>query len=190
MSATSPANGSATDPKSPENDLSISPASLSANVLIRAMEEAKASEARLHKQIEEMQKRLASTQEEVKILTRLIALRSGKASGEPINEIASVSPVVPPSAIAVPKSGFSALAAVIAFLEEANRPVHISELMRLLGEKNVQIPGSGTQANLISYLRRDKRIVRPSRGMYGLATWGLTEMASQAMRRRRRRRSK
>jgi hypothetical protein len=190
MNATSSAIGSALEPESLQNDLTTSPASLSTDVLLKAMEEAKANEARLHKQIEEMQRRLARTQEEAKILTKLIALRSGKTPGEPANETIQVSPTAPPSAITVPKSGHNALEAVIAILEEANRPVHISDLMRLLGDKNVQIPGSGTQANLISHLRRDRRIVRPSRGMYGLAAWGLTEMASQAKRRRRRRRSR
>ena len=40
--------------------------------------------------------------------------------------------------------------------------------MRLLALRKVAIPGAGTQANLITYLRRDQRFVRPSRGMYAL----------------------
>jgi hypothetical protein len=81
-----------------------------------------------------------------------------------------------------------AVEAVARELASAGRPVHISDLMRLLREAQVQIPGAGTQANLITHLRRDPRLVRPSRGMYGLAAWGLENMPMVAGRKRRRRR--
>lgn len=184
MNATFSTNGSTQDPES--NGPAQNQSALSTDVLLKAMEEAKGNEARLKKQIEEIQRHLASTQEEARILTKLIALRSGTVPEEAVAETVNVSP----TPVSVTKSGHNALEAVVAVLEEANRPVHISDLMRLLGEKNVQIPGSGTQANLISHLRRDKRIVRPSRGMYGLAGWGLIEMPSRSKRRRRRRRAK
>jgi hypothetical protein len=60
--------------------------------------------------------------------------------------------------------------------------------MRLLREAEVQIPGAGTQANLITHLRRDPRFVRPSRGMYGLSEWGLENMPTPTRRKRRRKR--
>jgi hypothetical protein len=193
MNATFSPSGNASAPESLEslqNDLAASPASLSTDVLLKAIEEAKGTEVRLQKQIDEMQRRLARIQEEARILTKLIALRSGKALAAPVNEVGHVQPGPPLNTVTVAKSSHNALEAVVAILEEATRPVHISDLMRLLRDKNVQIPGSGTQANLISHLRRDKRIVRPSRGMYGLAAWGLTEMPSRLRRRRKRRRAR
>lgn len=171
------------------NDPAFNSASLSTDVLFKAMEEAKDIEARLQKQIEELQRCFVNAQEEVRILTKLIELRSGRYPAEPVDEVLPISSLPPLHTVGA-KSGHDALKAVLAILKEANRPVHISDLMRLLSEKNVRIPGSGTQANLISHLRRDKRIVRPSRGMYGLALWGLTEMPSGSKRRRRRRRAR
>lgn len=63
--------------------------------------------------------------------------------------------------------------ASIAELEKAGRPLHISELMQTLQEQGEGIPGSGQQANLIAHLTRESQIVRPSRGMYALASWGI-----------------
>jgi len=82
--------------------------------------------------------------------------------------------------IAAPTGSGKTLAAFLAVIDElvvTGRPIHLSELMRLLDVRNIAIPGAGTQANLIAHLRRDPRLVRPSRGMYGLAAWGLENMA-------------
>lgn len=76
--------------------------------------------------------------------------------------------------------------AVIDELATAGRPTHISELMRVLRARDVRIPGAGTQANLITHLRRDSRLVRTSRGMYGLAIWGLESTETPRPIRRRR----
>ena len=63
--------------------------------------------------------------------------------------------------------------AVLEELTSSGRPVHISELMRMLRMRGIPVPGLGTQANLISYLRREPQLVRTSRGMYALSAWGL-----------------
>jgi hypothetical protein len=78
------------------------------------------------------------------------------------------------------------VAAAITELEKAGKPLHISELMQSLQEQGVRIPGSGQQANLISHLTRDSQIVRPSRGMYALASWRAdgTPKVEPAVRRR------
>jgi hypothetical protein len=76
-------------------------------------------------------------------------------------------------------------------LSEAGHPLHISELMARLQARDVRIPGAGKQANLIAHLTRSKEVVRPSRGMYALATWDLSQSATKpATRRRVRGRSK
>jgi hypothetical protein len=74
---------------------------------------------------------------------------------------------------------------IIGELSAAGRPLHISDLMRLLRDRNIAIPGAGNQANLITYLRRDGRLVRPSRGMYALSAWGLENMPVHASKKRR-----
>jgi hypothetical protein len=79
------------------------------------------------------------------------------------------------------------LQAVIDELSSSGRPMHISDLMRLLALGKVVIPGAGTQANLITYLRRDPRFVRASRGMYALAEWGIDAMPPTRRRKRRKR---
>jgi HB1, ASXL, restriction endonuclease HTH domain len=102
-------------------------------------------------------------------------------------------PDSPPHSQSIPEVSASSngdqpvVRASIQVLEREGRPLHISELMRILQESNVEIPGSGEQANLISYLRRDTNIVRPSRGVYGLRAWGLEDMAptKRAPKRRR-----
>ena len=117
--------------------------------------------------------------EEERLLSRLLALRTGVATSVPESEIQKENqPTVQPK---------PAVSAVIEELEAAGRPVHVSELMRLLQRRNVPIPGAGKQANLISHMSRDDRIVRPTRGMYGLRSWGLEDVPGKRSRRRAKR---
>src|SRR5205085_2174135 len=51
-----------------------------------------------------------------------------------------------------------AVGASIEELDRSGRPLHISELMRLLSDRGVEIPGSGQQANLIAHLTRAPEI--------------------------------
>ena len=76
---------------------------------------------------------------------------------------------------------------VVEELRSSGRPLHISDLMRLLTLRQLRIPGAGAQANLITYLRRDPRIVRAARGMYALAEWGIEAMPATRRHKRRRR---
>ena len=137
---------------------------------------------------------IAAAREEERLLQRLLALRrDGPAEREleqqEAREAAGDDRPISPTAFRRKK--YPAVQAVIDELATAGRPLHISELMRLLRTRDVPIPGSGTQANLITHLRRDSRLVRTSRGMYGLAAWGLESMqpARRIRRRRKRRRT-
>jgi len=162
---------------------------LSVEALVGALEEVKQRVRQLRAQISGLEHRLANAQEEERILTKLLALRRGEHFGQPTAAHVGDVRTTPLQPIASPaKRSHQSVDAVVAILKEADHPVHISELMRLLREQNVVIPGSGTQANLISHLRRDSRIVRPSRGMYGLGVWGLEGMPGQTRRIRKRRR--
>jgi hypothetical protein len=126
---------------------------------------------------------VALAREEERLWERMQLLRGGNL---PIAAPASES--AGPSTDALPSAGHPAVQAVVLELEAAGRPLHISDLMRLLKQKGVAIPGSGMQANLIAHLRRDKRVIRPSRGIYGLAAWGLESMPTPRRSRRRKRR--
>lgn len=158
-------------------------ATMSDRAIEAALEAVRARIAQAARQREELDRRLASDREEEKLLVRLLALRRGEgaASVEGDHEPAVTADLT------TSEIGHPAVNAVVEQLVAVGRPLHISELMRLLNGKKVPIPGAGTQANLITHLRRDARLVRPSRGMYGLAQWGLEAMPVTQRRVRRRR---
>jgi hypothetical protein len=131
----------------------------------------------------ELQKRIAVDREEERLLTRLLSLRRGELVQN--NEATAPSPRVPNDSPARPAD--AVLQAVVAELTSAGRPLHISDLMRLLALRRIDIPGAGTQANLITYLRRDPRFIRSSRGMYALKEWGIDAMPPARRRKRRKR---
>lgn len=160
---------------------------MSEEAIAGALEDARNRLGRAEKDREDIERSVATAREEIRLLEQLLALRRGGVckSG---NADRTVDVVPPSSSGAGGEAKHQAVTAVIAELETAGRPVHISELMRLLRENQVKIPGAGTQANLIAHLRRHDLIVRPSRGMYGLAAWGLQSMVSGRRKRRKKKR--
>jgi hypothetical protein len=77
--------------------------------------------------------------------------------------------------------------AVVEILRGSGAPMHIQDLVGRVREAGVQIPGSGSSANLIGHIRGSAEIVRPVRGMYALREWGLEDRQSARQTRRRRR---
>jgi hypothetical protein len=154
---------------------------MSEEAIVKALEAARARVTRLEQERSELDRAIATAREEQRLLERLLSLRQGLPVGSQRPPIAEGD-----GSSGTAEVGRPAVQAVIEELTAAGRPVHISELMRLLRGREVPIPGSGTQANLITHLRRDARFVRPSRGMYGLAAWGLESMTAPRRRRRRR----
>lgn len=130
-----------------------------------------------------LRERIAADREEEQLLARILSIRRG----EPIQnrQAAPGPPTIPRDSDARP--GDSVLQAVIDELTSSGRPLHISDLMRLLALRKVTIPGAGAQANLITYLRRDPRFVRASRGMYALSEWGIDAMPPTRRLKRRKR---
>jgi len=149
----------------------------------RALDAVRQRITEMQRQIVDLSERVAADQEEEQLLARLLAVRRG----EPLQQRAfsSTGPITRESQ-GSPKTN-SPVPAVIEELTSAGRPLHISDLMRLLTLRKVSIPGAGTQANLITYLRRDPRFVRASRGMYALAEWGIDAMPPTRRRKRRKR---
>jgi len=147
----------------------------------RALEAVKRRINELHAQQDELANRLAAEKEEEQLLSRLLAVRRG----ELLPTRVQAPPVQPVAKSATSRSVDSPIDVVIEELTSAGRPLHISDLMRLLAMRRVEVPGAGTQANLITYLRRDPRFVRPSRGMYALTEWGIDSMPPSRRRKRR-----
>jgi hypothetical protein len=149
----------------------------------RALDALRRRTNEMERQCTMLREKIAADREEEKLLTRILSVRRGELAQ---NQPASASvPVLLRSSD--PRPADSPVQAVIEELTSAGRPLHISDLMRLLALRKVAISGAGTQANLITYLRRDRRFVRPSRGMYALAEWGLDAMPPTRRRKRRKR---
>jgi hypothetical protein len=174
----------------------VSPASVdsdSRDAIANALEELRVRLAQMQRQRAELERSIAAAQEEERLLKRVLALRQGAPPANPEvtqpNSDASANTAAGPERTDVADSPTHPLVqAVIRELASTGRPMHISDLMRLLRDADIQIPGAGTQANLITYLRRDPRLVRPSRGMYGLSAWGLDNMPTTTKSKRRKRR--
>lgn len=158
---------------------------MSEDLIAKALAAARARIARSERERAELDQAIAAAREEERLLLRLLGLRRG--------DVAQVGGADAPPGVPAPSPelavgrGHPAVLAVIEELAAAGRPVHISELVRLLRRRGIPIPGAGTQANLITHLRRDARLVRPSRGMYGLSAWGLENMPAGLRQRRRKR---
>jgi hypothetical protein len=164
---------------------------LSDDLLSQALARAKARSAEIDEQLGQLTSERRAVRREVELLEELLAVRRGEAvqsssSREAIDGGGK--------RIAQRRKGGThpVVVAAIAELEKTRRPLHISELMLALQDQGVSIPGSGQQANLIAHLTRESQIVRPSRGMYALASWGIEEKPKvrPAVRRRVRGKSK
>jgi hypothetical protein len=160
---------------------------MSHEAIEKAIESARARRTCAERDRADLERFIAATREEEQLLSRLLALRRTGLANSDGKSSKHAHQSTPPSAPAG-EARHPVVHAVIDELTTAGRPLHISELMRLLRDRHIAIPGSGSQANLITHLRRDDRLIRPSRGMYGLAAWGLQAMAASRRVRRKKRR--
>jgi hypothetical protein len=133
-------------------------------------------------QIDHWQEVLTRLTEEARLLEDLLKLRK--------NGVTRESASLRTDEFLRDRKRHSSVERTVLLLGEAGRPLHISELMRILKEEGVQVPGAGTQANLIAHLSRDPRIFRPARGMYGLAIWDIAASLPRPVTQRKKRRAK
>jgi len=180
---------------------SRAPTGLQIEELEAALTEVRIRVQDTEQKITELRRVNAAAEEEARLLERLIALRRDESDSGSSGRLKATAPKKKPVkgsshkilpgtyVVGVTLDTLSPQAEVInetlLILQEAEHPLPISEIMRLLAERRVRIPGAGTQANLISHLRRDGKIVRPSRGVYALADWGYEEMTYSKKPRRR-----
>jgi len=159
---------------------------LSDDVLTAALEAARRRSHEIDQQLEQLLADRDAARREAELLEELLTVRRSEGMDRSSPTAASEALSVERSRRAGTRRPHPAVAAAVTELERAGRPLHISELMRLVQAQGVRIPGSGQQANLIAHLTRSPQIVRPSRGMYGLADWGLeVETRLKPARRRR-----
>jgi hypothetical protein len=153
---------------------------LSRDLVEAALEECEERTRQAQTQIDHWQDVLARARQEAHLLKELLSLKNGAVlSADPYR-----------------RDEFPAGARhrscerTVELLGESGRPIHISEIMRLLQQEGVELPGAGTQANLISHLTRDARIFRPARGMYGLTGWDIAANLPRPARRRKNRKTR
>jgi hypothetical protein len=152
---------------------------LSEELLRAALDDLQIRISEKQRELDELQASIKTDRAEETLLQSLYALKTGRNGDAPV-----ASSVTPLRGRSVPHP---VVEATVAILQEAARPMHISELMPALQDRRVRIPGSGNQANLISHISRDDRIVRPSRGMYVLREWGSAALATPLNKKKKRR---
>lgn len=141
---------------------------MSASLSTEALQDALAARERF---VAECRPQLARAEQEIRLIRQLLSLRGGRAADE--DDRLTLTIATGPEGSRLPRSRHPVVDEVAHLLETEGHPLHISEIMRLLAEQKASLPGKGDQANVIAHIRRDPRFVRPSRGVYALAAWGL-----------------
>lgn len=163
---------------------------LSTQTLQSSIEEAADAVHERKAELSSAQGALAEAEREFRLLAELAELRGVEipAAASEFHDTSSPAPNLTNDAKRAPPKGRAALLdTVIEILSNAGEPMQIQALMAAVKERDVRIPGQGRQANLIAVISRDARIVRPRRGYYGLADWGLADSRSAHRPKRRRR---
>lgn len=163
---------------------------LSTQTLQNSIEEAAQAVRTREAELSDAKTALTEAERELRLLAELAELRGVEIPVAAKRSDDKSSPV-PSQANGTRRASSGGRAAlldtVIEILNKAGEPMQIQTLMAAVKERDVRIPGKGSQANLIAVISRDTRIVRPQRGYYGLADWGLTDSRSTSRPRRRRR---
>jgi hypothetical protein len=162
-------NARAEDPLADIEGPGPAPGSLSDELLEAAVTAASERAAALEAKLESLIAARDQARREAHLLGELLAVRNGDETRT------AVSAGGAKARASTKATRHPAVEQSLRELEQAGKPLHISELMRLLAARDVPIPGAGEQANLIAHLTRHPEVVRPSRGMYALRGWGVTE---------------
>jgi hypothetical protein len=161
---------------------------ISKGILSKTIEEAARTVAARESDVNAARTKLNEAQRELRLLVELAQLRDIELSAAARSLIEETADAGGGNGSEGGKRDGTALQnAVVAILAEHGESMQIRQLMAAVQERGVHIPGSGQQANLIAYISRDPRVVRPSRGFYGLAEWGLQDTTPARKPKRRRR---
>jgi len=128
----------------------------------------------LRQQIGVFESRLTLKENQLRNLDDLLVLENGQVSrGEP------------GAAVAPERRASSLTNHVHQVLADLGKPIHYRELVRLLAEQQVHVPGKDPGANLIAHISRDERFARVGRGTYGLSEWPSVKATKTTQHRRR-----
>jgi hypothetical protein len=143
-----------------------------------ALEAVKNQVENAEKQIAVLEETLLRARKEQHLLEGLIALRRREepADGYSESDTGSNTFSLASETVFSEQAHDDVADAAVLVLRDHGEPMRIGELMTVLKDQNVRLPGQGTQANLISRISRDERIIRTSRGVYALREWGLEEI--------------
>src|SRR5688500_2348168 len=114
------------------------PGAISDEAVATALESVRAVISGLMRDRDERDKRLSLARQEEQLWEQILSVRRGSPSPTPPVEAVPNATAVRPSGDSEPASGHPAVHAVIRELGAAGRPLHISDLMRLLRQKNVE----------------------------------------------------
>jgi hypothetical protein len=136
----------------------------------------------LKAEISPLQQRLESARERLDLINRLVRLTEGANSKANRSAATPAAPNDKANTNSPAKHGLEAHLESI--LNEAGKPVHISEIRQILVDRAVPLPGRGDEANIILRLRRaPERFTRTGRGTYALASLGLPQVPPSKRRR-------
>lgn len=140
--------------------------------------------ASLRQRQREIESQLQRGDRELELIRQILSL------GQPENAEASLRPQGPkgkPTSISVKES-------VKTILQEAGRPLHISEIHREFLRRGLPIPGGGTPFNILVHIAKDQGFIRIARGTYvlreGYQGSSAPELAREPKHRRKRRKRK
>lgn len=140
----------------------------------------------LRTEIRAKQTDLAQVEERLTLLRKLIEVETRTEGGATADGQATADTAATPKDPPARTTTSDLENAVEEILNAAGEPLHISNIRAALVAQGVPIPGRGDDANIIVRLRRyPDRFTRTARGTYGLAQWGIPELASKTRKRRR-----
>jgi hypothetical protein len=114
------------------------------------------------------------TRQQLQLVDRLLGLESRGGGGRLVSVTSPTSPG---------DFNGSVTEALASILLEAGHPLHISQVKERFLSLGLTIPGRGNESNLLSYIVRDPRFVRVSKGTYTLEAGAALGPASTPVKR-------
>jgi hypothetical protein len=105
-------------------------------------------------------------------------LREARAYLQSLEDTLKMLPREMPTDAAAPialRAG-SMLARTYTALQKSGRPIHINDLLAILGKPNTRNNKAGLSGTLAAYVRRNEVFTRPAPNTFGLVEWGGTAL--------------
>lgn len=140
--------------------------------------------ASLRERQREIESEIRRNERELELIRQILSLDQARENGMSLRPQSSEDR---PTSVGVKES-------VKTILQEAGRPLHISEIHREFLRRGFPIPGGGTPFNILVHIAKDQSFIRIARGTYVLREGYqgplVPELAKQPKLRRKRRKRK